>query len=72
MSISQAEVGLLVRDIKGQRRLGVIQSISGEMATVLFSKSGSDEVREVNISDLENPAVTEAFINELVSLNSAT
>ena len=70
MRVSAAEVGLLVRDIKGHKRLGVIQSISQDKATVLFSKSGSDEVREVNISDLENPAVTENFVNEFVSLNS--
>jgi len=74
MKLSKAEVGKLAKPLKGSRvkSLGVIQSIDGTDATVMFSGAGHDEVRTLPIADLVDPAVTEAFINELVSLNSAT
>ena len=72
MKLSKAEVGKLVQPMKGSRvkSLGVIQSIDGTDATVMFSGAGHDEVKTLPVADLENPAVTEAFINEVKTLNT--
>ena len=70
MKINNCKAGALVKPIKGDKnRLGVVKSVEDKTATVLFSRAGSDEVKEVAVEDLNDPNVTDKFINELVSLN---
>ena len=70
MKRDECRKGLLVRNMKGNKRLGVVKKINGNQALVRFSKSGHDEEKEVSISDIENTSVTKEFYNDLVTFNS--
>ena len=70
MKKHNCRIGLLVRNIKGSKKLGVVKAINENKATVRFSKGGSDEIKEVKICDLENLNLTDKFYYDLVNNNS--
>lgn len=70
MNKTEVRPGLLVKNIKGANMiLGVVLEVNGDIATVRFSQSSNDQVKEVNINDLQSYSVTEEFMTDVVSLN---
>ena len=62
--------GQLVRNIKGNKNLGVVKDILGDdQVRVLFSASGSDRLADVAADDLKRVNVTADFISLFVELN---
>ena len=72
MKVDDCVPGAIVRPEKGSKdSIGVVQSVSGDTATVMFSVSGADYVKDCDIhSDLEYPNVTAAFIDEVKAQNA--
>ena len=62
--------GQLVRNIKGNKNLGVVKDILGDdQVRVLFSASGSDRLADVAADDVEVMNVTAEFISLFKELN---
>lgn len=72
MKVDNCVPGAIVRPVKGSKdAIGVVQSVSGDTATVMFSVAGSDYVEDCDIhSDLDYPNVTAAFITEVKAQNA--
>ncbi|MEJ6952444.1 hypothetical protein [Natronospora cellulosivora (SeqCode)] len=63
--------GALVRTIPGDsHQIGVVKAVNGDVATVMLSKAGHDQVRDISIRHLHYPNVTEDWVAEFVALNS--
>ena len=62
--------GQLVRNIKGNKNLGVVKDVLGDdQVRVLFSASGSDRLADVAADDVEVMNVTAEFISLFKELN---
>ena len=62
--------GQLVRNIKGNKNLGVVKEVLGDdQVRVLFSGSGADRLADVSVDDLKRVNVTDDFISLFVELN---